>query len=94
MGPGRVVATNRQVGLNDSGDDTFDIFEAFAPEPDDMVIVKERASGFYGTALVAYLTKLGIDSLIVSRARLTVFRGYQDVRGLDVTVDDSLLVRV
>jgi len=65
LGPGRVVATNRQAGLDDGGDDTYDIFEAFTPQPDDMVIVKERASGFYGTALVAYLTKLGIDSLIV-----------------------------
>jgi nicotinamidase-related amidase len=64
LGPGRIVATNRQASL-DGDDDTYDIFEAFTPQPDDMVIVKERASGFYGTALVAYLTKLGIDSLIV-----------------------------
>ncbi len=30
-----------------------------------MVIFKERASGFFGTPLVAHLTQLGIDSLIV-----------------------------
>ena len=41
------------------------IFEAFAPRDGDTMIVKERASGFYGTPLVAHLTKLGIDSLIV-----------------------------
>ncbi len=66
-GPGRVRATNRRVGLvaDDAADDAFDIFEAFAPRDGDRVIVKERASGFYGTALVAHLTRLGIDSLIV-----------------------------
>ena len=68
IGPGKVLATNRQVGLADSddaADDAFDILEAFAPEPGDRVIVKERASAFYGTALIAHLTRLGIDSLIV-----------------------------
>ena len=29
VGPGHVVATNRQVGVDDGRDDTFDIFEAF-----------------------------------------------------------------
>ncbi len=64
IGSGRVVATNRQVGLA-GDDDAFAIFEAFAPEDGDTMIVKERASAFYGTPLVAHLTKLGIDSLIV-----------------------------
>ena len=64
IGPGKVHATNRQTGLAD-GDDAYEIFEAFAPQDGDTVMVKERASGFYGTPLVAHLTKLGIDSLIV-----------------------------
>ena len=64
IGPGKVHATNRQTGLAD-GDDAFEIFEAFAPQDGDTVMIKERASGFYGTPLVAHLTKLGIDSLIV-----------------------------
>jgi maleamate amidohydrolase len=38
---------------------------AYQPEPGDVVIFKERASGFFGTPLVAHLTQLGIDSLIV-----------------------------
>ena len=42
-----------------------DIYEAFAPQPDDIIIYKERASGFYGTPLIAHLTRLGISSLIV-----------------------------
>ena len=64
LGPGTVLATNRQVGLASNQDD-YGIYEAFAPEDDDTMVVKERASAFYGTPLVAYLTKLGIDSLIV-----------------------------
>ncbi len=60
---GSVVATNRRVGQG--RDDDFAIYEAFAPQPGDLVIEKERASAFYGTALVAQLTRRGIDSLIV-----------------------------
>ena len=66
IGPGKVHATNRQSGLvGDADDDAFAIFEAFTPEDGDVVMIKERASGFYGTPLIAHLTKLGIDSLIV-----------------------------
>lgn len=59
-----VVATNRQVGLGRTDDD-FEIFEAFAPEADDVMIVKERASAFYGTPIVPELNRRGITSLIV-----------------------------
>jgi len=61
--PAAVHATNRQItGINA---DDFEIYEAFAPQPDDIIIYKERASGFYGTPLIAHLTRLGISSLIV-----------------------------
>jgi len=60
---GAIVATNRQVGVG-QGDDT-DIHPAFKPEADDIVVVKERASAFFGTPLVAHLNRLGISSLIV-----------------------------
>jgi len=60
---GSVVATNRQSGLGRQDD--FEIYEAFAPQPGDLVIEKERASAFYGTPLVAQLTRRGIDSLII-----------------------------
>ena len=63
-GPGHVRATNRRVGLGEMDDD-FAIYEAFAPEPDDLIVSKERASGFYGTPLVAHLTRLGVSSLII-----------------------------
>ena len=60
---GSVVATNRQVGTG-SGDD-YEIYEAFAPRPGDLLIEKERASAFYGTPLVAHLTRLGVDSVLI-----------------------------
>lgn len=63
-GDGHVYATNRQAGLGRSDDD-FGIYEAFAPQPGDIVIVKERASGFFGTPLIAHLTRLGISSLVI-----------------------------
>jgi nicotinamidase-related amidase len=56
----KVVATRRQVGLGTTDDD-YAIHEAFKPEPDDIVIVKERASAFFGTPLIAHLTRLGVS---------------------------------
>jgi len=61
--PGAVHATNRQRGKIDP--QAFEIKEEFKPESGDVVIFKERASGFFGTPLVAHLTQLGVDSLIV-----------------------------
>jgi maleamate amidohydrolase len=61
--PGVVQATNRQRVKIDA--QAFEIKEEFQPEAGDVVIFKERASGFFGTPLVAHLTQLGIDSLIV-----------------------------
>jgi maleamate amidohydrolase len=61
--PARVHATNRRPQKHDPS--AFDIYEAFKPEPGDLVIYKERASGFFGTPLVAHLTMLGVDSVLV-----------------------------
>ncbi len=61
--PGKVYATNR--GIREIEQKAFDIYEAFKPEPGDLIIYKERASGFFGTPLVAHLNMLGVDSLIV-----------------------------
>lgn len=61
---GRVRSTNRQTGY-DVGDDMMDIHPAFAPQDGDIVILKERASAFHSTPLVAQLTRLGVNSLIV-----------------------------
>ncbi len=59
-----VVATNRQVGLG-SSDDDYGIFHEFAPDDADILIVKERASAFYGTPILPELTRCGVSSLIV-----------------------------
>jgi nicotinamidase-related amidase len=61
--PDYIYATNRQRVKIDP--EAFEIKEEFKPQPGDVVIFKERASGFFGTPLVAHLTQLGCDSLIV-----------------------------
>ncbi len=61
--PGAVKATNRRGG-KDLPDD-YDIRPEFAPQPGDVVITKMRASAFYGTPLLAHLTQLGVQTLIV-----------------------------
>ena len=61
---GTVSATNRQRSGEHIGDG-FDIFEDFAPQPDDLVIEKQRASGFFGTPLSAHLHLMGVESLIL-----------------------------
>ncbi len=58
-----LLATNRRARA--ANKDDYEIYEAFKPEPGDLIIYKERASGFFGTPIVAHLTRMGIDSLIV-----------------------------
>jgi maleamate amidohydrolase len=61
--PDKISATNRQpLKVNE---EAFQIRDEFKPEPGDVIIYKERASGFFGTPLIAHLTQKGIDSLIV-----------------------------
>src|SRR5262249_40222552 len=43
----------------------FAIYHEFTPEPEDVIITKQRASIFQGTPLVSHLNFLGIKSLIV-----------------------------
>jgi len=61
--PAAVHATNRRIRQLKTN--AYEIHEAFKPEPGDLVVYKQRASGFFGTPLVAHLTRMGIDSLIV-----------------------------
>ena len=61
--PGKIKATHRK--MKPPLPDDFDIFPDFAPQPGDVVLTKQRASGFYGTPLSAHLTQLGVQSLIV-----------------------------
>lgn len=43
----------------------YEIREEFRPQPGDLIIYKQRASAFFGTPLVAHLTRMGIDTVIV-----------------------------
>ena len=42
------------------------IVRAIAPQPQDLVCLKQKPSGFFGTNLAAYLQLLGADSVIVT----------------------------
>ena len=76
-----VNSTHRDHG-GKLADDVYDIYEAFPPQPGELIIHKERASGFFGTPLVAHLRLLGVDSLIVCGestsgcVRASVVEGY------------------
>jgi len=61
----RVVATNRQRRPDEAAGDGYRIWPDFAPQPGDLVIKKERASGFFGTPLTAHLQMLGVRSVIM-----------------------------
>ncbi len=60
--PKTVRSTNRRV--DEIGESAYEIYREFKPEAGDLIIYKERASGFFGTALIAHLTRMGIGSLI------------------------------
>ena len=50
----------------DAADQLRTVMKAeFKPQAGDVVITKQRASGFYGTPLMAHLTQLGIQTVIV-----------------------------
>jgi maleamate amidohydrolase len=61
--PSLVTATKRNKPPLDPAD--FAIRPDFKPQPQDVVITKQRASAFFGTPLVAHLTQLGVQTLII-----------------------------
>lgn len=61
--PGFVAATKRNRAPLNPAD--YTIRPEFKPEPEDVVITKQRASVFFGTPLMAHLTQLGIRTLII-----------------------------
>ena len=48
------------------GEPLSEIVPELPPEPDDLVMVKQYASAFFGTHLAATLTSLGIDTLVIA----------------------------
>ena len=61
--PNLVMATKRNRPPLDAAD--FAIRPELKPQPQDVVITKQRASAFFGTPLGAHLTQLGVQTLIV-----------------------------
>src|SRR4029079_1532577 len=61
--PSRVTATRRQRVPQDPA--LYQIKSEFKPQPGDVVITKQRASCFYGTPIMAHLTQLGVQTVIV-----------------------------
>jgi nicotinamidase-related amidase len=51
------------IGVNRDGND---IVDEIAPAPQDIVILKQKPSGFFGTNMLSYLVLLGCDSVIVT----------------------------
>ena len=61
--PAKVTATKRKrIPLTP---DVYEIKAEFKPQAGDVVITKQRASAFYGTPLLAHLTQLGVQTVIV-----------------------------
>ena len=62
--------------------DGNEIVTPIAPEPQDIVVLKQKPSGFFGSNMASYLTLLGCDSLIVTGTttsgcvRATVLDGF------------------
>jgi nicotinamidase-related amidase len=49
-----------------SNRDGNQIVDEIAPAPQDIVIYKQKPSGFFGTNMASYLTLLGCDSVVVT----------------------------
>jgi maleamate amidohydrolase len=58
----KVPALRRMV----EGEPLADIVPELPPGPDDVVLIKQYASAFFGTSLAAMLTARGIDTLVIT----------------------------
>lgn len=80
--------TNRQ--RETETENAYDILPELAPEPEDLIVYKQRASCFYGTPLMSHLVGLGIQSLIVGGGTTSgcLRAGVQDAKanGFHVTI--------
>ena len=48
------------------GEPLADIVPELSPAPDDVIVVKQYASAFFGTSLAATLTAMGVDTVILT----------------------------
>jgi maleamate amidohydrolase len=58
----KVPALRRMV----EGEPLADIVAELPPGPDDIILIKQYASSFFGTSLAAMLTARGIDTLVIT----------------------------
>mgnify|MGYP006274905401 CR=1 FL=1 len=61
---GRTDESVTGAGLRPTTRDGNAIMDEIAPAPQDIVVTKQKPSGFYGTPLASYLQLLGCDSVI------------------------------
>jgi maleamate amidohydrolase len=54
------------IGKRTSNVDGNEIVAEIAPAPQDIVVLKQKPSAFFGTNMTSYLTLLGCDSIIVA----------------------------
>lgn len=47
------------------GEPLTDVVEVLSPQPDDVVLIKQYASAFFGTALSSMLTSQGVDTILL-----------------------------
>jgi maleamate amidohydrolase len=62
-GEQKVKATNRPSSSSPQFD--YEFHPRLLPREGEIVVYKERASAFFGTPLIAHLTRLGIDTILV-----------------------------
>ncbi len=90
-----VRSTHRRMGKE--AEELYHIKEELTPLPGELVIYKERASGFFGTPLIAHLRKIGADSLIIlgestsGCVRASTVDAYHTVVVEECTYDRSML---
>jgi nicotinamidase-related amidase len=63
--PHGIGATKRATSASSADAANYAIRPEFKPQPGDVVITKQRASGFFATPLMPHLTKLGVRTVII-----------------------------
>lgn len=63
--PRGIGATKRATAASGADPKRYVIRPEFQPQPGDVVITKQRASGFFSTPLMVHLTRLGVRSVII-----------------------------
>lgn len=58
--------TDESLPTTKSSLDANAVVAEIAPQPQDLLVLKQKPSGFFGTSLAAYLQLLGADSVIVT----------------------------